>query len=161
MKTGGGRVLYVVGLAVALLGCAAAGVYAQQSLELPAPSNQGQPPFQYRPRPTPQRNLPPSNEVETIPQAAQNIAPTPQPTQEAEPILPLPPPQPEETAPPVTRPPAYQHEPVLPAIFRGCWQGVVSYLDSNRRMPGGPPVAPWTPKTYRLCYQRVGDGPFE
>ncbi len=52
-------------------------------------------------------------------------------------------------------------KPILPAIFRGCWQGEISYLDSIQRMPGAPNVGPWTAKTYRICYQRVGSGPFE
>jgi len=52
-------------------------------------------------------------------------------------------------------------QPVLPAIFRGCWQGQVVYLDSIQRVYGAAKVGPWTPKTYRICYQRVGNGPFE
>lgn len=52
-------------------------------------------------------------------------------------------------------------QPVLPAIFRGCWQGKVEYLDSIERLPGAAKVGSWTPKTYRLCYQRYGDGPFQ
>jgi len=28
------------------------------------------------------------------------------------------------------------------------------------RAPGGHPLGYWTPKTYRLCYQRVGNGPY-
>jgi hypothetical protein len=49
---------------------------------------------------------------------------------------------------------------VLPAVFRGCWQGEVDYLDSIERLPGGAKLGFWTPKTYRLCYRRIGDGPF-
>jgi hypothetical protein len=52
-------------------------------------------------------------------------------------------------------------QPVLPAIFRGCWQGQVAYLDSIQRMYGAPKLGLWTPKTYRICYQRIGNGPFE
>jgi hypothetical protein len=59
------------------------------------------------------------------------------------------------SAPPVTA------EPVLPAVFRGCWKGRVDYLDSIKRLPGGPPLGTWTAKTYLLCYRRVGNGPFE
>ncbi len=58
-------------------------------------------------------------------------------------------------------PQAHQWEPVLPAIFRGCWEGQVSWLDSIERAPGGAKIGPWTPKTYRLCYERTGNGPFE
>ncbi|HXR25120.1 MAG TPA: hypothetical protein VN742_07145 [Candidatus Binataceae bacterium] len=50
---------------------------------------------------------------------------------------------------------------MLPAIFRGCWQGKVEFLDSIERLPGAPKTGVWTPKTYRLCYQRYGDGPFQ
>jgi hypothetical protein len=58
-------------------------------------------------------------------------------------------------------PPSYQiQQPVLPAIFRGCWQGKVEFLDSIKQLPGAPKTGVWTPKTYRLCYQRYGDGPF-
>jgi hypothetical protein len=52
-------------------------------------------------------------------------------------------------------------QPVLPAIFRGCWEGRVQYLDSIQRMYGAPKLGYWTPKTYRICYRRVGNGPFE
>jgi hypothetical protein len=46
-------------------------------------------------------------------------------------------------------------------MFRGCWEGTVSRLDRIDRLPGGARIGPWTPKTYRLCYRRLGDGPFE
>jgi hypothetical protein len=36
----------------------------------------------------------------------------------------------------------------------------VEYVDSIERLPGGAKVGFWTPKTYRLCYRRVGNGPF-
>ena len=52
-------------------------------------------------------------------------------------------------------------QPILPAVFRGCWDGRVEYLDSIERMFGAPEVGVWTPKTYRICYRRVGNGPFE
>lgn len=52
-------------------------------------------------------------------------------------------------------------QPILPAVFRGCWDGRVPYLDSIERMYGAPKVGIWTPKTYRICYRRVGNGPFE
>jgi hypothetical protein len=52
-------------------------------------------------------------------------------------------------------------QPILPAVFRGCWDGRVEYLDSIERMYGAPKVGVWTPKTYRICYRRVGNGPFE
>ncbi len=34
-------------------------------------------------------------------------------------------------------------------------------MDSLERMPGAHKVGYWTPKTYRLCYKRVGSGPFQ
>lgn len=52
-------------------------------------------------------------------------------------------------------------QPILPAVFRGCWDGRVEYLDSIERAYGAPKVGVWTPKTYRICYQRIGRGPFE
>jgi hypothetical protein len=52
-------------------------------------------------------------------------------------------------------------QPELPAIFRGCWQGQVQFVDSIERLPGAAKIGPWTPKTYRLCYERVGNGPFQ
>ncbi len=52
-------------------------------------------------------------------------------------------------------------QPILPAVFRGCWDGRVEYLDSIERAYGAPNVGVWTPKTYRICYQRIGGGPFE
>ncbi len=52
-------------------------------------------------------------------------------------------------------------QPVLPATFRGCWQGKVRFLDSIERLPGAAKIGPWTPKTYRLCYERYGNQPFQ
>jgi hypothetical protein len=53
-----------------------------------------------------------------------------------------------------------QAAPALPAVFRGCWQGEVNQLDWIRREPGAPKIGFWTPKTYKLCYKRVGNQPF-
>jgi len=55
---------------------------------------------------------------------------------------------------------AAQSEPNLPQVFRGCWQGEVEFVDKLERIPGAHKVGYWTPKTYRLCYKRLGDGPF-
>ena len=52
-------------------------------------------------------------------------------------------------------------QPVLPPVFRGCWQGTVESVDSIQQAPGGHKLGYWTPKTYRLCYKRVGDGPYQ
>src|SRR6266481_3803260 len=114
---------------------------AQSTLDLPGA--QGQPSVNYRPRATPAPQHVPGSRIQTIPSR-------PMPSQAAAPSpIPVP-----------ATPPAPQAEPVLPAIFRGCWQGEVYQLDSNERMPDGAPLASWTPKTYRLCYERVGTEPF-
>lgn len=141
MKTcGQRRALHVLGLIVSLIVWCAGIASAQQSLEVPPPSSQSAPSVRFRPKPTP-RPAPSPAEVQTIPPAAQpaRVAPEPVPTP----------------------PSAHQPEPMLPALFRGCWEGEVSRLDSIERVPGGAKIGPWTPKTYRLCYRRVGDGPFE
>ncbi len=57
--------------------------------------------------------------------------------------------------------PARQVNPILPKVFSGCWQGQVDELDWIKRIPGGHKVGFWTPKTYKLCYRRVGGGPFQ
>ncbi len=117
-------------------------------MDVPAPVPQGQPTIHYRPKPTPLvigpnlKSPEQSNQSDVIPSI-----PTPaiQATPEA-----------------VAPSPTYRmDQPVLPAIFRGCWQGKVEFLDSIERMPGAPKVGIWTPKNYRLCYQRYGDGPFQ
>ena len=54
---------------------------------------------------------------------------------------------------------ALQSQPVLPKEFRGCWQGVVENVDTITRL-GPHKLGYWTPKTYRLCYMRAGNGPF-
>lgn len=51
--------------------------------------------------------------------------------------------------------------PVLPEVFRGCWQGMVSNVDWIRKEPGARKIGYWTPKTYRICYKRVGNAPFK
>jgi hypothetical protein len=116
---------------------------AQQSLSLPSSQNVAP----IRPR-TAVPKMPPSSQVQTSP-----VAPAPSPVQIA----------PQIAAPPpagTPRLPGAQSEPVLPAVFRGCWRGRVSYLDRIMSFPGAPPVGAWMPKTYVLCYRRVGNGPF-
>jgi hypothetical protein len=129
---------------------------AQEPLQVEPPAPQSQPSFRPRPAPTARPPLPPSNQLEEIPSA---ITPTPAPPPPA-PQLPPPPPPPSLPPPP---PPAsmLRSQPILPAVFRGCWDGRVEYLDSIERMFGAPKVGVWTPKTYRICYQRVGNGRFE
>jgi hypothetical protein len=136
--------MHVIGCAIALLVLSNARVAAQQSFEVPVPANQAVSPAYPRPRTTPAPTSPPAG-VTTIPQVRQNPSQPPPP-----------PPRAYQPAPPPARP-----EPVLPAIFRGCWLGRVAFLDSIERLPGGPPLGSWTPKTYRLCYRRTGNGPFE
>ncbi len=85
-----------------------------------------------------------------IPQQAPQQPWTPAPT-------PIPPPPPQVTIPL----PLVNTQPVLPPVFRGCWQGTVENVDSITRAPGGHKLGYWTPKTYRLCYKRVGDGPYQ
>ena len=48
----------------------------------------------------------------------------------------------------------------LPEVFRGCWQGVVRYIDSQVQL-APPIIGGWIPKTYRICYVRSGGGPFK
>ena len=129
-------------LAAAVLGWSAPPAVAQDSFALPAPQMQGQPTAAYRPRATPRPTAPQHNVVTLPVQATPAPAPTPAP--------PSPPPA-------ILSRPA---QPMLPAVFRGCWSGEVAALDSIERLPGAPPIGYWTPKTYRMCYTRVGDGPF-
>src|SRR5580658_7844694 len=95
-------------------------------MEVPPPSSQTQPPIYYRPKPTPRptpRATPPP--VEPYEQE--------EPTPESAP----PPPPIESTPAPTPAPESFQmQQPVLPAIFRGCWQGNVQFLDSIERLPG-------------------------
>jgi hypothetical protein len=133
---------------------------AQQQLEVPAPAPQAQPSLRPRPAPTARPQLPPSNQLQEIPSV---IPPTPQPPAPVPQMPPpLPPPPPLLPPPPLPPPASMLHaQPILPAIFRGCWDGRVGFLDSIERMQDAPRVGVWTPKTYRICYQRIGNGPFE
>jgi hypothetical protein len=146
-RTGSQNVPHLLGLIVALLVCAAT-AGAQQTMEVPGPMPQGQASIHYWPKATPSVIVPPqtsdqSNQSDVIPSIPMQPAAAPTPKAEAP-------------------PPAYRmDQPVLPAIFRGCWEGKVEFLDSIERLPGAPKVGIWTPKTYRLCYQRYGDGPFQ
>ncbi len=130
--------------------------FAQSTIEVPAPAPQRQyqlaPAPQYHPNPesTPVQILPswlwPAQPGSQFPAAT---APTPT----------VPPPSSEPPSAELTRP-VPQTNPVLPAVFRGCWRGHVDELDMIKRLPGAHKVGFWTPKTYRLCYRRLGDGPF-
>jgi hypothetical protein len=130
----------------------------QQEFDLPQQSSQGTPPVYHHPTtaPTPIPYLAPGTDVRTLPQiepqfpsAAPSTA-SQAPTYQAQP-------QPTPVLPPSS---ASESQPVLPAVFRGCWEGRVDYVDSLQRLPGAPKLGFWTPKTYRLCYRRLGSGPF-
>ncbi|MEA2680197.1 MAG: hypothetical protein QOK03_1919, partial [Candidatus Binataceae bacterium] len=150
-------VTHLLGLILVLLVSWVPIACAQNSMEVPPPASQSQPPLKYRPKPTP-RVVPPPPPRPLIIQPSEPNLPDQSEQSELTPATPSPPPvQPPQEAPP----PSYQiQQPVLPAIFRGCWQGKVEFLDSIRQLPGAPKTGVWTPKTYRLCYQRYGDGPF-
>ena len=127
------------------------------------PQSQGTQPYRPRAYPTAAPIVPPSNNVRTIPAAP----PPPVPSKQLEPQPPPPPPppppprqlEPEVEAPPPP-PVVQQPEPVLPPVFRGCWRGRVEDVDRIQRLPGAAPTGLWMPKTYLLCYRRVGNGPF-
>ena len=156
------------GLSIALVGFSVAMIYlvatsprdarAQSTLEVPGPAQQNQPYVPPRQAPPPWPTTPEGsdtgngNVIQLLP--PQWFQPQPQPA--------APPPQ---AAQPSVAPPSYiepmVNQPVLPAVFRGCWQGEVDQLDWIRREPGGHKVGFWTPKTYRLCYKRIGNQPFK
>ncbi len=140
------RIIRVAGATAAMVFLAVAGARAQSSLEVPLPGAQ-QPP---RVAPTPASPPPASN-----PGYGPNVLQV-APPQPPAPAAPPPPPPPEAAAP---LPPLQLTAP-LPAVFRGCWKGQVNELDSIQRLPGAHKVGFWTPKTYRLCYRRVGGAPF-
>jgi hypothetical protein len=107
---------------------------------------QGEPQIAPAPRAT---NPPAPNREMQIPRQAPQQPWTPTQT-------PVPAPPPPPISVPLVAP-----QPVLPPVFRGCWQGTVENVDSITRAPGGHKLGYWTPKTYRLCYRRVGDGPYQ
>lgn len=149
------RNLIAIGTATAavfaLLALAAPIGRAQSTFEVPAPAQQNPQNFAPPSGPAPPPFvLAPPREGEPI-----QLLPQAMPMQAAPPPAPAPPPP-----APIRAPITAQTAPVLPEVFRGCWQGRVDDLDWIHREPGGHKVGFWTPKTYRLCYQRVGAGPF-
>ncbi len=147
------RALYFLGLSIAFIVSTATVSVGQQTLEVPMPQSQGTQSFVPRAQPTAPPIVPRSNNVQTIPAAP---PPPPVPSAQTEPPPePEPPPEAEQPPPPVAP------QPELPAVFRGCWRGRVDELDRIQRLPGGPPIGLWMPKTYLLCYRRVGSGPFK
>lgn len=151
--------LYFLGLSIAFIVSTATMVLGQQTLEVPVPQTQGTQPLTPRARPAPSI-VPRSNNVQTIPTAPPAQLPSVQAQPEPEAEQPPPPPQPSLPLPPPP-PVVRQPEPVLPAVFRGCWRGRVEEVDRMQRLPGGPHLGLWMPKTYLLCYRRVGNGPFK
>jgi len=134
---------------------------AQSTLEVPGPAQQNQPYIPPRQAPPPNWNSaagsdnPNGNTIQLLPpglfmQPAKPAAPQPPPAR----------PYAGPNAEPNTAPLTSQASPALPATFRGCWQGQVNQLDWIRKEPGAHKVGFWTPKTYRLCYKRVGTRPF-
>ena len=137
------RMGWIIAAIVLLMPSAAA---AQSQLELA-------PPTRIVPESPQQAPQPPSQNSETIPS-------NPILTQPSSP----PPSVPNETQipPPEAPPPSVEMaQPILPSIFRGCWQGEVDTLDAIERLPGAARLGTWTPKTYRICYQRYGNGPYQ
>jgi hypothetical protein len=136
---------------------------AQPMLSVPAPGQQQAPNFTPGAAATPRPAAPPyapSQSLEVAPQAfATPMAPPPI---ALPPITITIPAQTPVASQPLAAPaPQTLMIPVLPAVFRGCWQGQVDMLDQNQRLPGAShKVGFWTSKTYRLCYKRVGGGPF-
>ena len=141
-------------IAALLIIFVAVDVRAQSQFQVPPPSGQENAPIAPRKPSTPPR---PGATLELPPAAPPSEEAAPPPREESsEPVPDNEPPEPEaETRSPAAPPIA------LPEIFRGCWQGVVRRLDSIQRLPGARPIGPWVAKTYRLCYRRVGNGPFE
>jgi len=135
-----------------LVACVVIDARAQSQLEVPGPAQQNNPPVAPA-KPYTSRSQPGGTLV--LPQEAP--PPTVQQPSGAPPVPDTEPPEPEAQI----RPPAAPAPPPLPEIFRGCWEGVVQQLDSIERLPGAPPLGMWVAKTYRLCYRRVGDGPFQ
>ncbi len=146
-------IVFATILATIAIGLSAAVAPAQQMLQtqpqqapkiVPAPASTPAPPQEM-----PMQSQPPP------PAPAPPAPPEEMPMQSQPPPPPAPAPPAPELAVPMQLPP-----PVLPSVFRGCWDGTVDELDWIKRMPGAPKVGYWTPKTYRLCYRKVGDGPF-
>jgi hypothetical protein len=147
------RIVVLCALACGLASIANRTARAQTTLEVPGPANQYQPyipPHQAPPPAQPQPYAPDNGDtIQLLPQLSR-----PAPAQP-------PPPPPAQPPPPVNvAPMTAQAAPALPEVFRGCWQGQVNQLDWIRREPGAHKVGFWTPKTYRLCYKRVGNQPF-
>jgi hypothetical protein len=147
------RILIACTLILGLSSPALRNARAQSTLEVPGPSNQYQP--YVPPRQAPPIRIAPSggDEGKTI----QLLPGWNQPSAQPQAAQPPPPPPSHLNVAPMTA----QAAPALPAVFRGCWRGQVSELDWIRSEPGAHKIGFWTPKTYSLCYRRVGNQPFK
>jgi hypothetical protein len=146
------RIVILCALACVLTAIANRSASAQSTLEVPGPANQNQP-YVPPPQPPPLIRLAPSNgdsgpTIQLLPQYLNPAPAQPQPLAPAAPT--------HMNVAPMTA----QAAPALPAVFKGCWSGQVTEVDWIKREPGAPKIGFWTPKTYRLCYKRVGDQPF-
>jgi hypothetical protein len=65
----------------------------------------------------------------------------------------------EPTTPPNDSGQSMLEIPQVPQEFKGCWEATVSQADSWQHLQG-PRIGGWIPTTIRLCFRRVGDGPF-
>jgi hypothetical protein len=150
----GQHVLALIGAFIVLVSARENG---QQQFDLPQESSQSQRPTYTRSPSTPTA-VPPAaagSDVRTLPQVSSQSSASVPPASFQPPLRQ---PQAVQTSPAAL---PYRDQPALPAVFRGCWEGRVDYVDSKEPLPGGAKVGFWTPKTYRLCYRRVGNGPFE
>ncbi len=131
-----------IGAAAGLIVAVTTGAATAQMMQVPMPGGQ-------------------QNAPRFTPRAQSTAAPQAQPGGDTLQLAPAPSAAP-AVPPPIAAPAMVtQTAPVLPAVFHGCWQGRVNTLDTLERLPGAHKVGYWTPKTYRLCYKRIGDGPFK
>jgi hypothetical protein len=155
------QIMRVTAAAGLILALAARGAFAQTMMQAPMSGPaQNAPRFTPRSQATAATHPQPGGDTLLLAPALTPVVATPIPAP-----MQLPPPQaaaPVQVPPSRAMPPAMmtQTAPVLPAVFRGCWQGQVNLLDTLERLPGAHKVGYWTPKTYRLCYKRIGNGPF-
>jgi hypothetical protein len=85
------------------------------------------------------------------------------PSQQIPKILPIPPPirgqEPPEIPslpPTLPQPQRNTREIPLPEVFRGCWSGSVSLVDSIQLLDPDAGQLIWLTKTYTLCYKQAG-----
>lgn len=145
-----------------LPGAAAAQMMQQAPKVNPAPAPTATPAPIYIPPPAPPPYVPPQSMPQTYP--SQEQPPPPAPPYIPPLFIPQYVPPPYVPPPPAAPAPQVQmqaQQPVLPPVFRGCWMGRVDQVDDIQRLPGAHKLGYWTPKTYKLCYKRVGNGPYD